>query len=167
MPFDFEFRSLEDERDVRELEAFLISHPLDYPHFQDWVRNRVIPEIYSGNKQVILMLSEGILVGDAIFQPHKTRQRELEFKSMRMHPKVQGRYFGVFTFRNVEVEARKSGKYDAIICDTRSDRPDVIGLLKFCNYREIARAQLYDSNNEDIIFRKELDSPNRLGTSIH
>ncbi|MDD5012362.1 MAG: hypothetical protein PHQ66_01810 [Candidatus Nanoarchaeia archaeon] len=153
MGFDFEFKLLDDEKELKQLEKHLIEQPFDYPHYEDWVE-KAISEIDWGYKKTILAFSDGIIVGNGIFQPHKTLPKIMEFKNMRIHPALQGRYFGFFIARQVEAESKD---YDAIICDTRSDRLDVLNLLKLCGYREIARALLYDSNTEDVVLLKNLN----------
>jgi hypothetical protein len=152
MGFDFRFRFLEDEKELRQLKNFLIEQPFSYPNYEDWVE-RTIPEIDHGYKRTILAFSDDIIVGDLIFQPHKTLPRIMEFKNMRIHQDLKRRYFGFFMLRQAESE---SENYDAIICDTRSDRLDVLNLMKLCGYREISRIPLYDSNVEDAVLLKNL-----------
>lgn len=154
MGFNFEFKLLDDEKEIGKLKKHLIIQPFNYPNYFDWVE-RTMHEIDYGYKKAILAFSDDIIVGDGIFQPHKTLSRILEFKNMRIHPALQRRYFGFFIARQVEAEAREND-YDAIICDTHSDRVDVLNLMKFCGYREIARKPLYESNTEDIVLLKNL-----------
>lgn len=126
MSFDFRFRFLEDEKELRGLRKFLLEQPFNYPNYEDWVE-KTISQIDSGYKRTILSFSDDALVGDLIFQPHKTLERVMELKNIRIHPDLKRRYFGFFMLRQAEAE---SGNYDAIICDTRSDRTDVLNLLR-------------------------------------
>lgn len=154
MPFDFRFTFLEDEKEIRKLKKFLLEQSFNYPHYEDWVE-RAISEVLSGYKKTILAFSDNILIGDLIFQPHKNLLRVMELKNMRIHPEFKRRYFGFFMLRQAEAESKD---YDAIICDTRSDRLDVLNMLKLCGYRELSRASLYDSNIEDVIMLKNLNN---------
>lgn len=152
MSFDFSFRFVEDERDIAKLERFILRQPLNYPGFGDWVY-RARQELLVGWKQAILAFSDGVLVGDLIFQPHKFFPGNfLELKNMRVHPKLRERYFGVFMLKQAEEESR--GKYDGIICDTHASNSPMINLLSFMGYKEILRAPLYDDNVEEIVFVK-------------
>ncbi|MDP2628587.1 MAG: GNAT family N-acetyltransferase [Nanoarchaeota archaeon] len=153
MGFDYSFRFAEDRRDILKLERFILQQPLKYPHFGDWVY-RAREDLLSGWKKSILAFSEDFLIGDLIFQPHKSLSGNLELKNMRVHRKLQGRYFGVFMLKQAEVEAR--GKYNGIICDTHSDNYPMINLLRFMGYDEIARAPLYNQNVEEIVMMKNL-----------
>ncbi|MEK6945218.1 MAG: hypothetical protein AABW63_00295 [Nanoarchaeota archaeon] len=148
---DFQFRSIQDENDVARLERFLLSQSLNYPSYEGWVR-KAVGEILAGYKQGIIAFSGGYLVGDLIFQPHKELPRMLELKNMRIHPKVQRRYFGSFMLKQAEAEK----EYDGIICDARVSQIHVVNLLKLLDYREVFRGPLYDENEEDIVFVKNL-----------
>ncbi|MCL5018684.1 MAG: hypothetical protein M1416_02890 [Candidatus Pacearchaeota archaeon] len=158
MSFDFRFRFLEDEKEIKQLRNFLLEQPFNYPNYEDWVE-RSIQQIDNGYKKTILAFSDDILAGDLIFQPHKTLPKVMELKNMRIHPDLKRRYFGFFMFRQAEAESKD---YDAIICDTRSDRLDVLNLLKLCGYREISRVPLYDSNTEDVVLLKNLKNKNQV-----
>jgi hypothetical protein len=153
MPFNFEFRLLEDKKDTNKLKKFLLEQPFNYPYYEDWVE-RAVSQIDLGYKKTILSFSDGFLVGDLIFQPHKTLMNVIELKNMRIHPNLKRRYFGFFMLRQAEAESRG---YNAIICDTRSDRTDVLNLLRLCEYHEISRVPLYESNTEDVVLLKNLN----------
>ncbi len=152
MSFNFQFRFAQDRKELQQLEKHLLNQPFDYPNYPDWVK-RAVEEISLGYKMAILAFSEDVLVGDLILQPHKVFDGVLEFKNMRVNPKLQKRYFGAFMLRQGEVEADKNN-YSAIICDTHSDNLPVINMLKQQGYRVIARAPLYDENVEEVVFGK-------------
>jgi len=153
MSFNFNFRFAEDEKDIGKIIKFLEARPFNYPNYLNWVC-RVKEELLVGYKQGIFAVSDdGVLVGDLIFQPHKDFPGNfLELKNLRIHEKIQGRYFGVFMLKQAEVEAR--GNYQGIVCDVRSDNLSVAGLLKFMGYQELFRAPIYGKNAEDIVFGK-------------
>lgn len=153
MSFDYRFRFLEDEKEIKELRGFLLSQTLNYPNYGDWVE-RAINEIDLGYKKTILAFNDDTIIGDLIFQPHKNLPKVIELKNMRIHPEFKRRYFGYFMLRQAEVESKN---YKMIICDTRSDRIDVLNLLKLCGYKEVSRIPLYDSNAEDVIMSKTLN----------
>ena len=152
MSFNFQFRFAQERKELLQLEKHLLRQPLNYKNYADWVR-KTTEEILEGYKMAILAFSDGFLVGNLIIQPHKSLDSVLEVKNMRVHQKVQGRYFWAFMFRQGEVIAQENN-YSAIICDTHSDNLPVINLLRSQGYREIARAQLYDNHTEEIIFGK-------------
>ena len=152
MAFNYSFRFCEDEKDILKVLKFLETQPFDYPNYFDWVC-RAKEELLTGYKKAILGFSDGVLIMDLIFQPHKDFPGNfLELKNLRVHEKLRGRYFGVFGLKQAEAEAKE--KYQGIICDTHSNNFPVISLLKFMGYQELLRAPIYDENSEEIIFGK-------------
>ena len=155
MGFDFNFRFVEERKDIRELEKHLLQQPMNYPHYEDWV-SRSVEELENGYKNSILAFSEDFLVGNLMFQPHKQFSSIMEFKNMRVHEKLQGRYFGSFMVKQAEAEARKKG-YKAIVGDIRSDNFPIMNMLKILGYEELLRIPLYDQNTEDVVMVKKFD----------
>ena len=128
-----------------------MKQPFNYPNYGDWVE-RAVWEMQEGYKHSILAFSNDVLVGDVVFQPHKTFPRIRELKNVRVSPKLQGRYFGQFMIRQAEREDR-SGR-DGIIVDCHSDRIDVINLFLFCGYRVLCRAPLYEKGVKEVVMVK-------------
>jgi len=61
-----------------------------------------------------------------------------------------------FMIRQVEIKAKKTGDL-AMICDVRSNRLDVIRLLRCNGYKEVVRADIYNEGYEDVVFVKPLE----------
>lgn len=154
MSFNFSFRFAEDTKDILNLERFLLKQELNYPNYGDWVF-RAKQELLSGYKKSILAFSDGFLVGNLIYQPHKDLPRVRELKNLRVHPKLRERYFGAFMLKQAEKE--NQNEYDAIICDTRTDRIQIVNLLKNFGYETLLKIPLYDSNIEDMIMIKKFE----------
>jgi len=154
MGFDFSFRSLQDEKEVRELETFLRLQSLGYPNYQDWVTG-ANEQILSGYKTAILFYSGTILVGDLIYQPHKDFKRVREVKNCRVHPSLRDRYCGAFMFKQVEEIDKDS--YDAIILDVRSNQPRLINTVKSLGYEELTRVTLYEKEVEEVVMVKRFE----------
>ena len=148
---NFQFRLIQDEKDVARLEKFLLSQSLNYPNYGDWVR-KAAEEILAGYKQGIIAFYDGFLVGDLIFQPHKELPKMLELKNMRIDPKIQGRGSASFMLKQAEKQPRCNG----IICDVRASQIQVINLLRFMGYQDVFRGPLYNSGEEDVVMVKEL-----------
>lgn len=159
MSFNYNFRFAEDKKDIEKLEKFILPRAMNYPNFCNWF-SRAREEIFFGVKKVIIASSEDFLVAYLIFQSHKDFPNSLlELKSMRVHEKMQARYFGAFMLKQAETEAL--GKYKGILCDTHSDNSPVTNLLRFMGYQELFRAPLYDRNTEEIIFGKLFEKTDR------
>jgi ribosomal protein S18 acetylase RimI-like enzyme len=152
---EFIFRDIGSTSDINTLIDFMSQQPLGYPNYDAWLQ-RSEPEFHMGYKQAILAFSDLKLIGDLVFQPDKYLPKTLEIKNLRIHPNLRRRDFGHFMLRQLEEIAKKEKRYNVIRVDTRSSQKDIIRLLKFTNYRELARAPLYDSNEEDVILTKSL-----------
>ena len=159
MGFNFHFCSLGDEKELGELIAFIRAQDLEYPKYQDWV-SRTEGEIISGWKIPILAFSEGRLVGEIIYQEHKKLPRTIEMKNIRIHPFYAGRGFAYFLIKQIEAETKG---HDAIICDVRENKRDIISFLRFSGYEPILKKPLYDENNHDIVFIKTFTEKTPLG----
>ena len=153
MPFNFTFRGIDTTSDIYTLIDFMRKQALDYQGYDSWLQ-RSEPEFHAGYKQAVLAFSESRIVADAVYQPHKSLPRVLEIKNLRVHPNLRRRDFGHFMLRQVEVEARKTKQFDLMMIDARASQKDILTLLKFTGYKEIARTPLYDSNEEDVVFSK-------------
>lgn len=152
---DFEFRYLQDERELVQLESFLRLHSLGYPNYQDWV-TRTREEVNNSYKNAILAFSDRTIVGDLIFQPHKQFPKHMmEIKNLRVDWRTKGMGLAEFMIKQVEVESRRKG-YHAIVGDTRSDNTPVIRLVTSCGFRELARTHLYESDKQDVVYFKPL-----------
>lgn len=155
MELDFTFRGISDIRELNRLKGFLLAQSLNYVDYGDWVE-RCIGEIDIGYKDSILAFSDGVLVGDLIFQPHKSLPRTLELKNLRIHSDIRRRDFGHFMLKQFEVEARNSGRYDLLIGDIRENQESVRRLFVFSGYRELQTVSLYDPNHLDVVVVKDL-----------
>ncbi|MBU0667464.1 MAG: hypothetical protein ABIC91_02380 [Nanoarchaeota archaeon] len=160
MGFDFSFRQLDTLKDLKILTNFLIKQSLGYPNYEDWVLKSEA-EIDCGYKSAILAFSKNQLIGDLVYQPHKELPRFRELKNMRVHPIVRQRYFASFMLRQAETENKNA--YDAIICDVRTDQPEVINLLRITGYEPILKTPLYDKNIDDIVMIKTFNKTSRQG----
>ncbi|MFH1174562.1 MAG: GNAT family N-acetyltransferase [archaeon] len=162
MGFDFRFRSIDSLTDVRKVADFLVVQDLSYPGYQDWVM-RTEHELAKGFKTAIIAEANKRIVGDLVYQQHKSLPKTMELKNMRIHPDVKDRYFAQFMLRNAEREARLQGM-DRILCDVRETpaMDDVLNVLFRTGYNVLFRVPLYESMQEEIVLSKELNKAPRL-----
>lgn len=151
---NFNFKTIQNTRDIKGLIDFLMKQSLNYPGYEDWVQ-RTESEIDIGYKKAILAFSYGHLVGDLIYQPHKELPRVREIKNERIHEDFRNRYLANFMLRQVECESPE--EFDVLICDVREDREAEISMLRRFGYTQLATRSLYDPNIQDIIFIKILN----------
>ena len=65
MSFDYSFRYAESKKEIDGIVSFILTQPLGYPNFEDWVE-RSRQELLYGNKRAIVAFSDGFLVGPKI-----------------------------------------------------------------------------------------------------
>jgi len=150
---DIQFR-LAEKSDKDFLFKHIRAQQLNYPNYLKWV-DKAMTEFEDGYKQAILAFYEKVIVGNLLFQQHKENVNLLELKNMRIHPKVQRRYFGQFMIRQVEAENR--GGFSGIICDIHSNRKDLFWMLLACGYKPLCDAPLYEPNILETIMFKSLE----------
>lgn len=138
---DFRFRYAESRKEIDSLTDFVISQDLGYPSYFDWGM-RMREELINDYKRAVVALSNGIIVGDAVFQPHKSFNRVREIKNFRVHPAVGDRYFGRFIIR--QVEKTEPEKFDLIMCDARSNQKGIISFMESAGFVPVAQVRLYD-----------------------
>lgn len=154
MSFDFTFRSVQTTKQIRQTIEFLAKQDLKYPRYDEWVQ-KAEAELFSGYKKAALAYSEGILVGDILWQPHKQFPRVRELKNVRVS-KVNRRYIAEFLVRQAECEDR--GEFDAIIVDAREFQTDFISLMQNLDYRVVGKLNLYDEDKRDVVLFKNFSS---------
>ncbi len=148
MPIDFTFRSIEPKT-LDAAAQFISSQDLGYPNYETWVQ-KMRGELHLGIKHGILAYSNGVVVGDVIFQQHKELPSILEMKNIRIHPKLRERHFASFMLRQAELEM----SFDAVIVDVRIDQRDMIDFLATQGYIPVAKVSLYDEYAEDVVMVK-------------
>ncbi len=148
------FVSADSRKEIQTTVGFLAKQSLGYPRYNDWV-GRAEAELHAGYKRAILAFSEDCLVGNLIWQPHKTIQGAVEWKNLRVHPTVKRRLFGRFIIR----QAEEICGLTVAICDVRTDQKDTIRFLLACGYTVAAILPLYDSEKPDAVMVKWLCPP--------
>ena len=154
MSFSFEFRTVETRKDLARLLTFVRKQDLHYPEYQDWV-DRTETEVEMGWKTGVIALSNGHVVGDIIWQPHKEIIFVREIKNLRIHPSVRERYFAKFLIKQAETESRD---YHALMLDLREDHPEkrpLMNMLVSMGYEKLYSVNLYDPNIRDIVMVKK------------
>lgn len=171
MDGDFYFGSLRDEKELKLLESFLLSQPMDYPSYEEWVRNVCIPEIDLGWKKTVLAFYRNYrdwqLVGNAIYQPAKESQlpSTLHFKNMRVKEELRREGIASFLIKQVEKAALAEG-LEYVILDFREGRKDILGLFLWHSYQHLFTRSLYDSN-PDVVMVKNIINPKEKGFLVH
>ena len=160
MGFNFNFRDISSHKDLQMLVDFLIKQDLGYPQYESWVQ-RTEHELDTGYKNAILAFSDGHLVGDLIYQPHKELPNIGKIKNLRIHPGVRRRYFAQFMLRQVEIE--QANRFSTLLVDVRSNQSDVITAFRVAGYTEVLRTPLYDPNIEDVVMTKCFDKTTEMG----
>jgi ribosomal protein S18 acetylase RimI-like enzyme len=154
MQFDFDFKTIDTEKEVRNVVDFIRQFPLNYFNYSDWT-DKVYYQLMNGNKSGIFCLSHNKdIVADLIFQ--SIGGGVLEIKNLRVYDFLQNRGFAHFMLRQLEKEGTK--EFNGIMVDTRKDNLSVRNLLEKRGYKEINQANLYDKTFLDVVYYKKLNS---------
>ena len=152
--FNFSFRPMSSEKELHLLKTHLLTQTLNYPNYCDWVE-RAIDEIDQGYKQTILAFRDSSLVGNLIYQSHKSLKGFVEIKNSRISPELSNRHFCKFMFRQAEVISKEQGNL-AVICDFHSSRKDIFWMFIGMGYKPVCDSYLYDENTPETIMAKPL-----------
>ena len=160
MGFKFTFSQADTEKEIRMARDFLAMHDLGYPNYNRWVQ-RAEAEMLSGYKRTIIVISQGRVVGDLVYQPHKHLKGIAEIKNLRVNPKLNGRYFATFMLRQLEVETSRENFY-AIWVDARESQKDVIGFFASQGYAPVETLPLYEKTAREVVMLKPLKQKGRI-----
>lgn len=141
-----------EPKNIDCVSKFLLPRKLNYRGYNAWLQ-KALEELRWGSKDAVLGFSEDVLVSALLFQNCKHLKGFTELKSGRTIEEYSNRLFLSFEIRQVEAISKQEGKL-GIICDSRSDRLDVLNLLRKNNYVEIARTDLYKEGYEDVVMMK-------------
>lgn len=155
MGLDFTFRIAETEKDIFKLIDFMRKQDLNYPNYQDWVSKSEL-EVKMGWKTGIIAISNGYVIGNVIWQPHKEIKEVREIKNLRIHPEFRERYFARFLMKQAEVENKD---YSILMLDLREDHPDknpLVYMLTSTDYKKNQVTNLYEPDIKDIVMIKKV-----------
>jgi ribosomal protein S18 acetylase RimI-like enzyme len=99
---DFNIKHVEDGKELRLLRKFLLEQPQFYPDYREWVDGKCIARIEDGEYKNIIVLSEGLVVGDVVYR--YLNDHQIEVKNFRIDPEYRRRDLGHFLLKQVEFE---------------------------------------------------------------
>src|SRR3990167_1625745 len=102
MVLDLLVRAVTDERELKKLRGFLLSQALWYPDYERWVEQVCLPDIQTQWKTAFVAYSNGHVVGDIIFQPHKQLPQTREIKNIRIHPRWRRKDLAHFFLKKIK-----------------------------------------------------------------
>jgi GNAT superfamily N-acetyltransferase len=158
MALDYRFSTLHagpiaSTTEMKRLTDFLAVQDLGYPAYHAWVQ-RTEAELVSGWKTAVCAYSEGRLVGNIVWQPHKELPGTREIKNLRVDPLVRDRGFARFMLRQAETEQAEG--IDLLIGDVREGQEMLMGTLLQTGYTPIATVNLYEPDKRDVVMVKPL-----------
>ena len=152
MDFNYNFTTIQETAQIRNLIDFIALQDLGYPGYGQWVE-KTEHELNMGVKGAILAYSEGKLAADLIFQTHKRIPRVVEIKNLRTHPDLRRKYFARFMLKQLESE---STGYNVLLVDARESQTDMVHFLQSSGFAPILSTNLYSPNERDLIMAKPL-----------
>jgi len=95
---------IQDEKELRLAREFLLKQPQFYPDFQEWIDGKCMPRIELGEYKAIVAISDGLVVGDAVYR--FLGERKIELKNFRIDPAYRNRDLGHFLLEQVRAETK-------------------------------------------------------------
>lgn len=152
--FDYRFVSVEGKKMADRLFYFLAGQDLGYPRYDEWTE-KTRWQVLQGDKRAMLAFSNGVVVGDGVYQRHLILPRIMEVKNVNVHEKVRKRGFARFIFAQIEFEALAQN-YDGLIGDVRANQIETREALRNSGFIECVGLPLYQSDMLDYIVFKSL-----------
>lgn len=152
-----EIRKVNDEIDLARLRHFMLSQPQFYPKYRDWLNDKCLPRIESGQAEGLLVIQDGIIVGDAVYQrlPEPTK---VELKNLRIDPGYRNRAIGHCLLRQVEVEGAALVGVEAgnLTVVTDVSTPNFSGVEFFVRngFQIVGMDELYTTGQAEYLLQK-------------
>lgn len=159
MKSKFWFGYPDTDKEVRQLENFLLAYPMDYPNYAVWVRKVCIPEIMLGWKTAFIGLfrdvNEWRIIGDIIYQPGKESDiaTAMHIKNLRVEEGFRVEGVASFLLRQAHKSAIATGKR-FVIGDLRENKRDVLSFMLQHKYKVLYNRELYDNKLDTVVVRE-------------
>jgi hypothetical protein len=126
-----------------------------YPDEIDWGQ-KAYEESLLGIKRHMVLFDHADVVGDVIYQRHKTDPHVLEIKRVSLEPSARGRHFGSTLLRNAEIEGAREFETTVVRGDTKI-YSGINDFLPRQGYRKVGQTDLYELGaGDDIVWEKSL-----------
>jgi len=106
--------------------------------------------IESGRYKPIIAFSEGLVIGEAVYQ--FLNDTHIEIKNFRIDPKYQNRDLGHFLLKQVEHETKKANMH----LDVSVDNFEGVEFFILNGFKIIKKENLYSPNNPEYLMKRVL-----------
>jgi len=138
----------QDEKDLTRLLKFMEKQPQYYPKYKDWLYGKCKDRTESGRYKPIIAFSEGMVIGDAVYQ--YLDENNIELKNFRIDSKYRNRYLGRFLLKQVEYETNGSN----IHLDVTVDNFKGVEFFIHNGFRIKGKKNLYSPSQSEYIMKK-------------
>ncbi|MBT7902521.1 GNAT family N-acetyltransferase [Candidatus Woesearchaeota archaeon] len=149
--FPLTITTVQDETDLALLLDFMRKQPQYYDHYEDWLFGKCQARMESGRYKPIIAISEGVVIGDSVYQflPDGT----VEIKNFRIDPHYQNRSLGRFLMRQVQVETEDA----PMQLDVSIDNFEGVEFFIHQGFHIVKRDELYSPNRPDYLMRRSIN----------
>ena len=146
-------RSVEDRRDLERLRGFLgrEENAQSYPDYNAWVNGVCIPGVKEGDRQAIIAVNRGIVVGDVVWRFLKGRA--IEIKNFRIDQSYGNRHLGRFLLRQAEHEAFE-GREGRVSLDVSVNNFSGVRFFILQGFKPVGVAELYRTGQPEYLMEK-------------
>lgn len=146
--FPLTITTVQDEKDLSLLLSFMKDQSQHYPNYDDWIFGKCKNRIESGRYTPIIAISEGLVIGNAVYQI--LDGKNIEIKNFRIDPKYQNRDLGHFLLKQVETETEKRDMH----LDVSVDNFEGVEFFIHNNFKIVEKGNLYSSNRSEYLMKR-------------
>ena len=142
---NLQITNIQDEKDLKKLKYFMLKQPQYYPNFRNWVEEKCLPRIESEKYKTIIVISEGKIIGDAIYR--KLDKLNTEIKNFRIDKNFRNRDLGHFLLNQIFFENPSTN----LITDVTTDNFPAVEFFIRNGFNIVEKKQLYKKGQDELI----------------
>ena len=146
--FPLTITTIQDEKDLKKVIYFMSKQSQNYPHYQDWLYSKCLLRMESGRYKSIFAVSDGMVIGDAIYQ--FLDEKNIEIKNFRIDPLYQNRDLGHFLLKQVAKECPGTNVH----LDVSVDNFEGVEFFIHNGFKIVERANLYAPQQPEYLMQR-------------
>jgi len=150
----FKVELIKRPAEIRKLNKFLLSQPLDYPNHSEWIE-KCIHEVKSGYKTSFGCYKNKEIIGDVIVQKDKSDPSKAEIKYLKTDPAFEHIGVGSALLESAEIFS-VDNRFKKIVVDTHSTNKKMINFFLKHGFIILEEKALYRAGQLETILIKDV-----------
>jgi len=142
--------TIQDETDLKSAKEFMLAQKQFYPNHREWVDGKCSERIESGLYKSIIGISEGKVVGIAVYRCLPNNHSEI--KNFRIDNEFKNRDLGHFLLTQAEVES----KARKVTLDTTVDNFPAVQFFIRNGFNITGKENLYVPDQDEYLMTKQI-----------